>query len=248
MELDFKNITPELLEKYYSLSKEKCTKILKNMYYIYYHVDPRTNLPVYVGKGKRERAWDTYDRNYKHNIWTSELKRQGLKPIIDVGNFFESEDEAYLAEEKDIEVLKSLGMELVNLVRGGRAHTADVCNKPIICLNNGKTYPSTRMASDDLNMSPKRINDVLKGRKKTCRGFMFRYVKEELNIRQDRIRLEKKNLEGKNRRKAIICNETGKRYVSIMEAARNLGVCESSIRGYFKGKSKSVKGFTFRRD
>lgn len=243
LDLDFNNIDPDLLEKYYNLKKDKCIKILKNMYYIYYHIDPRTNLPVYVGKGTRERAWDFYGRNYKHKKWISELKKEGLRPIIDIGNFFESEKEAYKAEEKDIETLKILGVTLVNMIPGGVGGTAEVCKKSIMCLNNGKTYGSTREAADELNISPKRINDVLKGRKKTCRGYKFRYTKETLNLGPDKER-ERKSKALRNI--PIICLDTNKTYPSATKACKELGVSKSAISGAINGITDAVKGLHFK--
>jgi len=62
--------------------------INKCMYYIYAYIDPRTNLPFYIGKGKDDRKFDHLNENSskkenkeKYRI-ISEIKSQGLSPII----------------------------------------------------------------------------------------------------------------------------------------------------------------------
>jgi hypothetical protein len=224
---------------------------MKGDYYIYHHLDPRTNLPVYVGKGKGDRAWDLCLRHVEHKKWIKELKDLGLKPTILVGNHFESEKEAYQVERDDIAVLRALNCKLFNISPGGVGNLGELaklfCTKPIICLNSGKHYNSTVDASEELKILAKRINDVLKGRKKSYRGYVFKYVDEKLNEIPEKIRKEKEF----NRRIGvqsipIICNETGKRYNSSMEASKEFGVSSGYIRSQVRGKIKHVRGFTFK--
>lgn len=56
------------------------------------------------------------------------------------------------------------------------AKLAKINRKPIICVNSGKTYESTVAASLDLGLNPKSINMVLKGKRKTHKGFSFYYI------------------------------------------------------------------------
>ena len=62
--------------------------INKCMFYIYAYIDPRTNLPFYIGKGKDDRKFDHLNENSskkenkeKYKI-IAELKSLGLSPII----------------------------------------------------------------------------------------------------------------------------------------------------------------------
>lgn len=247
--IKLEEITPEILNQYYKelrLITQRLSRMNKG-YYIYYHTDPRTYLPMYVGKGCDGRAWQFYGRNKKHKAWIKELLKLGLEPIVDIGYIFLDEKEAYKIEEHDIKFLKNLGLAELNIAPGGMGCPSEFVKKPIVCLNTNKIYSSTKEAADDLKILPKRINSVLKGTKKSYKGYVFRYINEELNKKPDELRQEKKNLKGKNGRKAILCIETDKKYISIREAARELGVSDSSIHSFLSGKLSSVRGFTFKR-
>ena len=97
---------------------------------------------------------------------------------------------------------------------------SEFCKKPIICLTTGKQYSSTKEAADDLKMLPKRINDVLKGRKKSYNGHKFKYLEEILNTEPDKERARKYFRKKHTTAKKIACNETGKVYISITDAAK----------------------------
>jgi NUMOD1 domain len=218
------------------------------VFYIYWHLDPRTNLPVYVGKGKNRRAWHLYNRNGPHTTWIKELAYLNMKPTILIGNSFESEKEAYEVEKIEIELLKKFNCSLLNLAMGGSGGTANVCRKPIICLNTNKRYDSTVSASEDLGFSPKRINSVLKGTKKSYNGYVFRYANEELNVLPNKIRKEKEFFKKHTTSKPIKCNETGETFISITDAANKIGVSDSFIRRHLSGKVKHVRNLTFTKE
>jgi hypothetical protein len=220
-------------------------------YYIYFHLDPRdsVSLPRYVGKGKGDRAWDFYGRNKKHKAWVKELKELGLEPLVMIGKVFESEKEVYEVEKTEVDLFKRInGEKILNIAPGGLHQSpSDFTKKPIICLTTGKQYSSTKEAADDLKMLPKRINDVLKGRKKSYGGYKFRYIDESLNIEPDEERERKAFARRHTTAKSIICNETGQIYISITQAANELGINNSTICSHLSGKLKHVRGFTFRR-
>lgn len=48
--------------------------------------------------------------------------------------------------------------------------------KPIYCINNGKTYPCTRFACEELGVQEANVNTVLKGKYKHTKGYAFRYA------------------------------------------------------------------------
>lgn len=109
------------------------------MYYIYKIVDPRTNAPFYIGKGKGRRAethlWDIPDtRNkYKENK-IAEIRNCGFEPII-----------VYLAEDIQDETLAyDIEAELISYYgRKGYEKNGILTN---VCIDNrppnhkGKTY------------------------------------------------------------------------------------------------------------
>lgn len=79
------------------------------MYYIYEYVDPETNEPFYIGKGKKSRMFD----HLKETIETTDnrrkffkiqsLKNKGLVPIINIiVDNIEDEQEAYRIEDEYI--------------------------------------------------------------------------------------------------------------------------------------------------
>ena len=220
-------------------------------YYIYWHLDPRTNLPVYAGKGKGGRAWDLYARHEDHKKWVSELALINLKPIILVGNHFESEKEAYRIERLEISILRKLNCKMFNIHPGGAGRLSELaplyCKKPITCLNTGVQYDSTVSASENLGILAKRINDVLRGRKKSYKGLKFRYVDEKLNEKPQDLRAKKELSRRLTTSKGVICNETGKVYVSITDAAKDIRSAPSAITRHLNGGKYSVKGFTFKR-
>jgi hypothetical protein len=62
---------------------------MENIYYVYQYIDPITNLPFYIGKGKGDRLYthiketsgrQTNGRKYKY---IQQLKNHGLEPIIE---------------------------------------------------------------------------------------------------------------------------------------------------------------------
>lgn len=92
-------------------------------YYVYELLDPNTNLPFYIGKGSKQRAWshnrfkDGNDNPYKDR-YIKKLHEQGQQPLVRIIQYFENENAAYDYEEKLIE---SVGLEnLTNIVQGAR--------------------------------------------------------------------------------------------------------------------------------
>jgi hypothetical protein len=160
---------------------------MESKYYIYYHIDPRDGLPKYVGKGSGNRAWEfaKYRRSSKHFNWILSLKKIGLEPMVFIGKRFDCEEECFKVESLDISFLKKTNIDLKNIALGGQGirltpeilkKRSEKCKKPIMCVNSGKIYPSTVDCSKELNILPKRINDVLRLRKKTYKGYKFIYV------------------------------------------------------------------------
>jgi hypothetical protein len=81
------------------------------MYYVYALIDPRTDLPFYIGKGKKKRSSahlfpSSSDQNkYKDNIIA---KIQSLGLAVGIANLYENvedENEAYRLEAETIETL-----------------------------------------------------------------------------------------------------------------------------------------------
>lgn len=76
-----------------------------SVYFVYQLVDPDTNLPFYVGKGKNDRAkthlWGKpKSNNPDKDSMIAEIRSRGVEPIIQYVYENLSEEEAYLREEE----------------------------------------------------------------------------------------------------------------------------------------------------
>jgi hypothetical protein len=81
---------------------------------VYIHLKEDTLEPFYVGKGKGERAFRTWNRNA---FWKNVVNKHGyLIKIIYEGI---SEEEAFALEKETISNLKEIGVTLTNLTNGG---------------------------------------------------------------------------------------------------------------------------------
>lgn len=76
------------------------------MFYVYQYIDPRTNLPFYIGKGTNDRKFyhltetieSTINKRKFYRIQS--LKRMGLNPVIEEIATFDCELDAYHLEER----------------------------------------------------------------------------------------------------------------------------------------------------
>lgn len=88
-------------------------------YYVYLYVDPRNNLPFYVGKGKGDRIFFHFDdvRDSEKVRLITEIHDAGLEPRLEIlAHGLEDEETAFRVEAA---VIDSLGLsQLSNQVRG----------------------------------------------------------------------------------------------------------------------------------
>src|ERR1035437_7856576 len=100
-------------------------------FYTYIYYDPsRNNEPIYVGKGKDQRAWDhinTLHRKKKHPLKHRLLfmRSIGVSPMIGIYAGFDEEFALFLEEELIQKFgRKDLGLgTLLNLTDGGEGHS-----------------------------------------------------------------------------------------------------------------------------
>ena len=83
------------------------------MYYVYELIDPRVNLPFYVGKGKGNRVYFHLSEqsraksdNFKKFDKIKKIRKEGYEPQIKIVEYFENENDAYDYEE---ELIKKYG-------------------------------------------------------------------------------------------------------------------------------------------
>lgn len=76
-------------------------------WYVYLYLDPRTGVPFYVGKGKDNRVFahmgDTKDTEKVRVI--SDLKKLGLKPVLELLKYGMTEEQALLVESTAIDLV-----------------------------------------------------------------------------------------------------------------------------------------------
>jgi hypothetical protein len=141
-------------------------------WYVYLYVDPRTEKPFYVGKGKGDRILkhfdDSHDSAKTHTI--SELRTAGLAPRLDIlGHGLKDEETAFRIETAAIDLLGLV--DLTNAVRGwkslqlGRmtleeligyyaAEPVDITH-PVLLIRINKLYRH--------NMSPLELHEATRG-------------------------------------------------------------------------------------
>ena len=83
---------------------------MNKKFYVYIIYDPRTNLPIYVGKGSRKRRARVHLGSNGHNKFLSniiaKIRSFGLEPIVKIEFSFESEQAAF---EKGKELIAKYG-------------------------------------------------------------------------------------------------------------------------------------------
>jgi hypothetical protein len=90
-----------------------------NNFYVYIHIDPRTDEIRYVGKGKNDRASRMSRRYGYHKNWIKQLELLGLKPIVRIVEANLKEKEALEKEKELISEYRKNGFNLTNLTDGG---------------------------------------------------------------------------------------------------------------------------------
>lgn len=110
--------------------------------------------------------------------------------------------------------------------------------RKIICLDTGEEFPSIAQASRTYGVSSTAVCNCVKGKTNTASGLHWKYKGEEYHK-------SKRNEGMKNHPSLshpVVCKETGERYESIGEAARQMGVCKTNIWRCAKGDAISVHG------
>jgi hypothetical protein len=81
------------------------------MYYVYELIDPRVNLPFYIGKGKDKRVYFHLSEksraksdNFKKFDKIKKIRKEGYEPEVKIVQYFEDENDAYEYEEKLIKI------------------------------------------------------------------------------------------------------------------------------------------------
>jgi group I intron endonuclease len=143
--------------------------------------------------------------------------------------------------------------EKIQLERQEKTRQERAKGQEIICLENGVLYKTIKSAAADLNIRTCDINSFFTGRLITAKGYTFKYIDEEKNMRRQLVREFRKDGKKRGAAKAgeitsrpIICVELNKSYKSISLASRELKINIRSIGNMLSGRSKSAGGYTFK--
>lgn len=236
-------------------------------YKVYYLKDPISNEIRYIGvTGKRlENRLDGHFRKIHRkdrrglthkSAWISSLVRRGYKPSIHLLQEMPTEDDVMAAEMYWIEYFKGVGCDLTNSCAGGYGNlnptkmTRDKMranlgkyngsnSKPVID-DRGVVYPSAAEAGRQLNINPKEISSVIRGKARHARGRVFSYYREKITKIPTLRPLKRKW----NARKII--DEDGNIFNTVSEATRYYGFkSHKSISNVLTGVTKRAGGKKF---
>ena len=113
--------------------------------------------------------------------------------------------------------------------------------RKILCVEAGIIYESLSGAAKALKIHTSGISAVLAGRTKTAGGYHWEYAVEE-DLWKYRM-AEGDNTPGRARGKRVVCVEDGKIFTSGTEAAKAVGVSQSSISAALAGRIKTAGGY-----
>lgn len=138
-------------------------------YYVYKLVDPRTNVPFYVGKGKGSRAYShlakkSKTKNFKKDKIIDEIYSSGKEPIVDIFLTNLDESDAYDIEQKTISKLGRIGIEKNGVL-------TNICLDSRPPSQKGKK----RIFTDEHR---KKISEALKGKPKTYKTWQTGLTKD----------------------------------------------------------------------
>jgi hypothetical protein len=200
------------------------------MFYVYQHLRLDNNIPFYIGKGCKDRAFRT-KRNNKG--WNNIVNKVGFK--ADIIKYFEDENQAIEYEHKLIDDYKSQGIELVNQTlysSGGTSwsYTDEVKEKQRLG-QIGTKRPKSKEWCD-------KVSEANKGRKILW-----------ANKIGDALRGVPKNYPNPNKKIIIQLDLEGnfiKEWPSATEAGKYLNKSGNSIADCASGRQKTAYGFKWK--
>jgi hypothetical protein len=164
---------------------------------IYILIDPITNMVRYVGKANdvSQRYKAHLNRARKHQVhkknWIEKLKKQGLKPIIEVIDIVPIEDWIFW-ETYWISQMKTWGFDLINYTNGGDGCTfanqtsfkKGQGGKKVVGynINYEKVYEFDSTKQADESLKTRGVWGSCIGREKTCKNIAWFYLENVLNL------------------------------------------------------------------
>lgn len=209
-----------------------------NNYYVYQLVDPRTNLPFYIGEGKEKRAWSHLSFNsgcvnpHKDRV-IRKIQSQGLEVIVEFLFTNLSKSESILLEE---ETIKTIGLNnLTNITQNA--------NPPILYGADNGFYNKTHTEENK-----KKCGDANRGKNiKTEAG--IESISQAMKDRwKDPIQREKQIQSLKNRKgekRSDVAKESYKKAAATRNS--NMTPEQRSARSKSGADTKKIKYEGFKR-
>ena len=245
----------------------------KNVVYVL--IDPLTGNNRYVGCTTRSTGVRLTQHLKDHKLtthkgnWLSKLRKSGNRPILKVIQEYNTKEEMLVGEIWWIRYFRKKGRSLTNLTDGGegffgrthsdesrkkmsegvrRAQTKEVrkkmsdakiglpSKKRIKIIDDlGNIFVSMKMAAKYYKIEVSAVHYGIKRRRQVV-GISFKlYAPGDAAC----LKYETRNS------KEIICDDTGKRYLSIREASRELKLDPGDIGKVCKGTKPHCGGLTF---
>jgi hypothetical protein len=134
------------------------------VYYVYYLVNPTTNVPFYVGKGKNRRCYQHLGKNMGNNKnrrltgHIRNLRETGNEPIIVKSKEGLTEEESFILEESEIIKYGRKGFE-----KDGILLNIFISNRPIPRFGESNGFYGKQHSEE----TKKIISEANKGRKRS---------------------------------------------------------------------------------
>ena len=109
-------------------------------------------------------------------------------------------------------------------------------NVAVICLDTGETFPTLDAAAKRFGINPSTVGKIVRGK---CKSSLHFQRVEEPSHNEIRGEDKRKN----NLPDSVICVETGECFESIRQAAKALGIVNTSISSVLRGKLITAGGF-----
>lgn len=140
------------------------------------------NNPMYgktLSKEAQEKRLIKMNEHYKDPEYLKKMSEIGKKRVLSDPNYKEkmgSYTKEYYSKKENRELLKQRSIELHKneeyVIKRARA----MGGKPFMCVETGETFFYLRQAAEKLNLNKKSIHSVLTNRRKTHRGYSFKFV------------------------------------------------------------------------
>lgn len=179
-------------------------------------------------------GWDNFEHIILFTNLTKELAEQKEIELIKLYNSIENGYNIYPGGNL-INHTEETKQKLSQIMKGKkhteiakqkmREHTNKIA---VLCIETNKIYESMRAAARETGIDPSSISRCCKGKQITAGNYHWKFIDTNIQIREDK------------RFRPVQCITTGKKYISIAEAARDTNSDFSNIKKVCDGKYKTT--------